>query len=306
MRLFVSYSHKQFDWVHRDLIPVLRAAGGEVLVDVDHFAAGQAVIGQMDALQATADRHVLVVTADHLTSPYCRHEMDRAIALDPSFAAGIVLPIRMDATPLPPALAGTGGLGTGPIYVDLRDGGDAEAWGLLLKSCGLALPGTDAAAWLAALNRADRHLSRSESVNLVVRNGDVDWRRWLAQLCQTRVAKLVAVDLDNPRAVPRNGLIAEILKATGRSHAKVPAPPDDLPLLGEALDGGHRSYLALTHFDRVRDRDHYGEDLFSSLRWAVMDAQRLVLLAHTRVPIADLLPPSNDMSAIDFKTVELG
>ena len=217
-----------------------------------------------------------------------------------------MLPVRLDTAPLPPELTGTAGLGTGPICVDLQNRGDAAAWALLLKTGRLALPGTDAAAWLTALDRADRHLSRGESVNLVVRDGDVDWRCWLAQLRETRFSKLVTVDLEDPRTVPRNGLIAEILKATGRSHARVPAPPDDLPLLAEALAGGGRSVVALTHFDRVRDRDHYGRDLFSSLRWAVMDAKRLVLLAHTRVPIADLLPPSHDMSAIDFKTVELG
>ena len=50
MSIFVSYSHKQSEWVHSRLIPVLRAAGGTVLVDIDHFKAGQTVIGQMDKL----------------------------------------------------------------------------------------------------------------------------------------------------------------------------------------------------------------------------------------------------------------
>ncbi len=37
MSLFVSYSHKQSEWVHSRLIPVLRAAGAEVIVDIDHL-----------------------------------------------------------------------------------------------------------------------------------------------------------------------------------------------------------------------------------------------------------------------------
>jgi TIR domain-containing protein len=75
MSLFVSYSHKQSEWVHSRLIPVLSAAGGKVLVDIDHFKAGQTVIGQMDALQSSASCHVLVIIADYVASPYCRHEM---------------------------------------------------------------------------------------------------------------------------------------------------------------------------------------------------------------------------------------
>jgi hypothetical protein len=46
--------------------------------------------------------------------------------------------------------------------------------------------------------------------------------------------------------------------------------------------------------------------LFSSLRWLVMEARQLVLLAQTSVPIANLLPPKHELSVIDFKTVELG
>jgi hypothetical protein len=40
---------------------------------------------------------------------------------------------------------------------------------------------------------------------------------------------------------------------------------------------------------------HYGNDLFSSLRWLVMDARQLVLLAQTNVPIANLLPPKHEL-----------
>ncbi|MGI9487601.1 MAG: hypothetical protein ACR2RF_17330 [Geminicoccaceae bacterium] len=57
MPIFISYAHKQGDWVHQNLPPVLRASGAEVLVDVDHFEAGMTVIGQMDKLQSKADRH---------------------------------------------------------------------------------------------------------------------------------------------------------------------------------------------------------------------------------------------------------
>ena len=60
------------------------------------------------------------------------------------------------------------------------------------------------------------------------------------------------------------------------------------------------------HFHRVAERPHYGIDLFASLRFMVMDARQLVLLVHTRQPVATLLPPDHALSKIDFKTVELG
>ena len=47
MRIFVSYSHKQGDWVWDKLIPCLRAGGAKPLADRDVFKAGRSVIGQM-------------------------------------------------------------------------------------------------------------------------------------------------------------------------------------------------------------------------------------------------------------------
>jgi len=82
-KVFISYSHKQGDWVWGRLLPCLRAGGAEVLIDIERFKVGHAVVGQMDAVQDQADRHLLIFSPDYLSSPYCRHEMDRAIALDP-------------------------------------------------------------------------------------------------------------------------------------------------------------------------------------------------------------------------------
>lgn len=162
-------------------------------------------------------------------------------------------------------------------------------------------------AWLAALDKAAEHLGRNESVNVVVQ-GDVDWRAWLEELCANRFPKLAVVDLDNPATVPRDGLISEILRTAGRNRT-VPPPPKDLPELALGFGGGARSYVALTHFDRVADRPQYGSDLFSSLRYLVMDLRQVVLLVQTRQPVETLLPLGSlghQLSRIDFKTVELG
>ena len=104
--------------------------------------------------------------------------------------------------------------------------------------------------------------------------------------------------------MPRNGLISEILRVAGRSRA-VPRQPT-IFRNWPRIDDDWRSYVALTHFHRVAERTHYGMDLFSSLRFMVMDARQLVLLVQTRQPVATLLPPGHELSKIDFKTVELG
>jgi TIR domain len=296
MKVLVSYCHRQGDWVRDALVPVLRASGADVRVDWERLRPGYALIGEMDATQDQADCHVLAISTDYLASKYCVHEMDRAIRLDPGFAKGKIIPVKLDGAPLPAKI-------TKLIYVDLRNDQADDQWRLLIKQCGDEL-GMAAPAWLAALDKTRRHLERNECVNVVVA-GDVDWRAWLDELRKSRFPKLAMVDLEHPAAVPRNGLIGEILRAAGRSRA-VLAPPDDLPELARGLEAAGRSYIALKHFHRVADRPHYGADLFSSLRYLVMDARQLVLLAQTRQPVATLLPPGHELSKIDFKTVELG
>lgn len=108
--------------------------------------------------------------------------------------------------------------------------------------------------------------------------------------------------------MPRNGLIIEVLRVTGRSSRDVLPPPDDLPKLDWAFarGRGRQSYRALKHFHRVADRDDYNVNLFSSLRYIVMDTRQLVLLVQTRQPVADFLLPEHKLSQIDFKTAALG
>jgi hypothetical protein len=189
MRVFVSYSHRQGEWVRDALVPVLRAGGAEVLVDWERLRPGYAVVGEMNGTQDTADRHVLIITADYLASKYCLHEMNRAIKLDPGFPSGKVLPVKLDDSALPKRMEPL-------LYVDLRDTGADDKWQLLIRQCGGDLR-MAAPAWVAALDQTKKHLDRNESVNVVVR-GDVDWRAWLEQLRHTRFLKLPEVDLENP------------------------------------------------------------------------------------------------------------
>jgi hypothetical protein len=130
-RVFVSYSHRQGQWVWERLAPILRAAGcAEVLIDRERFRAGRGVKGQMDATQEQADVSLLVLTPDYLASDYCRHEMDRALVADPDYQRDKVLPVeRADCD-----LSAFQRAHDPPLWVDLTNDTDPAPWALLLKS----------------------------------------------------------------------------------------------------------------------------------------------------------------------------
>jgi hypothetical protein len=298
MKVFISYSHTQADWVHDRLEPCLRAGGAEVLIDRRRFVAGPGVVGQMDAARDQAERHVLVLSEEYLKSAMCQHEMERAIALDPQFTRQLVLPVTRDDAEIPPIIKEPHAL-----RVDLRDDADAHQWQLLLDACGASL-GASAPDWLSARDEILRLLARPYSVNLVVK-GQVAWRGLIEDLRERVKPTLGYVDLQNPATVPRRGLIEAMLRALGAT-AVVPPPPDDLPELGRVLDSLGHSRLALSHFDLAPSRDDYDVNLFSALRF-IMEKRQLVLLIQSRTPLSALLPRGHPLSELEnlIRTVEL-
>jgi hypothetical protein len=130
MKVFISYSHAQGEWVLDRLVPCLKAGGAEVVIDVERFRAGGGVYRQMDDAQDQAERHVLVLSAAYLASAPCQHEMLRAIARDPKFEHHMVLPVRRDDASLPDPIKLPD-----PLYVDLRDDTQSAPWALLLREC---------------------------------------------------------------------------------------------------------------------------------------------------------------------------
>jgi hypothetical protein len=295
MKVFVSYSHAQSDWVRDRLVPCLEAGGAKVLIDWKLFTAGRTVVGQMDTTQDQAEKHLLVLSSEYLASPMCTHEMDRALALDPGFVRDIVVPVQRDDAAVPAAIKPS-------LYVDLRDDAHADQWKLLLQACGASL-GAAAPDWLTARDDIVRFLDQGRSVNFVVPSG-VRWREVIGNVRGNPSLKLAVVDLEDPAAAPRQGLIATILQELGVPRS-VPLPPNDLPELSHGLNALGRARLALQHFDIVPHRPEYNIDLFAALRYLVMDKRQLVLLIHSRQPVASLLPVASPLSRIDFATIEL-
>lgn len=299
MRIFVSYSHQQSDWVRGRLVPCLEAGGAEVLVDYKHFGAGVAVIGQMDALQDRADKHVLVLSPDYLASKACQHEMNRAIKRDPKFSQGLVLPILRLACNLPKCFTGL----AAPIWMDLQNDSIAGTWGLLLQACAANGLGATAPDWLAARDDVLKYLQRGESVNLLVKD-NANWRGLLNQLGNAGLPDLLQVDLQDPKTTSREGLLQSIADAIG-ARTQLPAKPHDLAAFAELFKSRPPVRLCLHHFDLVAHRDYYDMDLFSSLRYLTMETKQLILLVQSRTAFGALLPFGNPLSAMNIKTVEL-
>jgi len=205
MRIFVSYSHQQGQWVWDRLVPVLKAGGAEVLIDKERFQLGKALVGQMDALQAQAERHLLVFSPDYLRSQYCQHEMKKAVALDPSANQWFTVPVMREACSLPKPFPKTN-----PLYADLQDDAKADVWDKLLQACGATGLGAKATDWLAARDQIRKYLERNQSVNLVVNGDGMNWRGLLERLATDCLPDLARVDLQHPDTTSREGLLSAI------------------------------------------------------------------------------------------------
>jgi TIR domain len=298
--VFISYHHSQGDWVWDRLVPCLLAGGADIHLDRERFEIGKAVVGQMDAIQDRAEMAVLVLSSDYLNSPYCVHEMERAIRRDPKFARGIVVPIKRRRCALPANVKPSN-----PLYVDLQNDSNADKWGLLLQSCEADL-GAPAPHWLDVLHETCRFLQQGYSVNLVVRNRP-KWRELIREV-RSRIAGLAEIDLESGATASRKALVEEILRACG-APGPVPNEPNDLVVLDRALKSRDVCRLAMIHFDMVRFRPSYDVNLFALLRHLIIDSRKLVLLIQSREFFANLLPAGHTLNPFDdvpfIKTVEL-
>jgi hypothetical protein len=296
-KVFISFCHKQGDWVFNRLVPCLEAGGAEIYIDREKFKAGLGVIGQMDALQDAAEMTVLILTPDYLLSDYCRHEMARAIARDPQFN-GSIIPVKRHECEMPDEIERAE-----PLWVNLVNDREAAQWDLLLEACGVDLR-VDAPHWLARRDEALQFLQRGQSVNLVVRE-DPRWREMIEHLRAAHLPELRTVDLARGVTASRRALVEELLKACGVNQP-VPAPPEDLVVLDRALSARPSpSHVALLHSDYVAARPDYDINLYAALRSLIVDARKLVVLVQSRRPFAQLVPHNHPLSAIDLKTVEL-
>lgn len=144
-------------------------------------------------------------------------------------------------------------------------------------------------------------------MNLVVRSKRLRWRELIEDAKGRAAPDLALVDLQDPRATTREGLLAVILAALGMGAMKLPKKPQDLAVFTDrVLALGGKVRVGLTHCDLIPHRPAYDVDLFAGLRWLVMEGGRpLTLFAQSRTPFGELLPRGHPLSEIDFTAVEL-
>lgn len=297
-KIFISYSHKQFEWVHETLVPVIKACGAaEVFTDKEYFEAGKSVKGQMDAVQDKAKINIIVLSPEYLQSSNCQHEMRRAIKLDPEFKKGIVVPVVRKGCNIPPEISNYD-----PLHIDLSNAKKSDQWNLLMDACKVSLR-ADVPNWLDARNDIIKYLNRKESVSFVLK-GDPEWRYLIKSVYGNFTHKIGAVDLDSGSTASRRGLVTEILNAFG-SKVNVPDEPEDLVTFDQEISKKNNLILAFTHFDNIT-RPQYNSDLFKALRHLLSDKKKMTLFTVSHKPFTSLIPKDNDISNIPIKTVELG
>lgn len=300
-KVFISYNHKQFEWVKNRLAPCLTAGGADILVDYKEFGAGRMVIGQMDATQEKADTHVLILTTDYLHSDYCKHEMNRAIDLDPDFQKGIVIPVLRSTCEMPDRLLGQ----KEPIYVDLKNDTDKAQWDRLMKSCEANL-GLAASDWLKVRDEICRYIEPGISVNIVT-YGKAKWRELLDHIRKEYFYDFGIIDVEDPKVTTRKALVEEILAQCGTHTIISKKTGEDLVTLGRVISEKTSPLrLIMKHFHEVMHRKYYDVELFSALRYLIMESRKLVLLIQSRMPFAEILPHDHPLSSVtNLKVVEL-
>lgn len=313
-KVFVSYCHAQRDWVWGRLVPVLKAAGAEVQIDVERFKAGISCYRQMDAEQDHADRQVLCFSDDYLKSAACDHEWRRAVQSDPIFTTGKLVPLVL--TPgmtLPQEVKSPN-----PLYVDMRNDRDPAKWKLLLSSLGLSWPAC-AVNWLEAAETIHRKLSNNECVNLLVPRSASNGNRvvidsQLQHLQQVTLPNellpsMKVIDLHAGECATLRGLLSLILREAGCCQAlpktKREAVVEFSRLMGQLtapLLLCLRSVDVIANAERQKE---YGTNFFAALFDLTHAKQKLVLLAISHAPYLTLLPPDAQVSAINFTNFDL-
>ncbi len=314
-KIFVSYSHKQSGWVWGRLVPVLKAAGAEVLIDVERFKAGVACFQQMDNEQDAADLQILCFSDDYLKSKPCDREWRRAVKTDPTFSTGKLVPVVLTAGMKLPKEIRT----PNPIHVDMRNDRDPATWELLLRSLSLTW-NCCPVSWLDGVEETVRKLQNGECVNLLVPKIAMNGHRQPvdALLAHLRDAKLPRellpqlklVDLNAGECASLPGLLGQILEQAGIRKKLSETKPAALVEFARQMRSLHSPLLLiLRSCDLVGNSERqaeYGADFFAALFDLTQPVRRrLSLLVVSHRQYASLLPAGAELSAINFTTVEL-
>ena len=103
--VFISYSHKDGDWVRNVLLPRLETAGLRVCVDFRDFEIGVPSIVNMERAVEQCRRTLLVLTPQWVASEWTAFESLMAQTADPSGLRRRMIPLLREPCTPPPRIA---------------------------------------------------------------------------------------------------------------------------------------------------------------------------------------------------------
>lgn len=98
---FVSYSHRDKEWVHCWLLPRLDGAGLRTCIDFRDFEPGAPSLTEMERAVLQSRKTLLVLTPDYLASEWAEFESILASTLDPAARRRRVIPLLLRPCELP-------------------------------------------------------------------------------------------------------------------------------------------------------------------------------------------------------------
>ena len=102
--VFVSYSHKDKDWVRNWLLPRLERAGVSYCIDDDHFDIGVAALDNIEQAAKSSRKTLLVISANWVESEYTNFEGLLLQTKDPRGRKRTFLLLKLDDCELPDRL----------------------------------------------------------------------------------------------------------------------------------------------------------------------------------------------------------
>ena len=128
--VFLSYSHRDTQWVRQDLLPKLEQHHLAVLVDFRDFEAGAPTVHEIERAIRQSRKTLLVLSDNYLRSEWATFERYLLQTDDPANTNRKLIPLRRDTCALPPSIGFL-------TYVDLGNPEYVDAeWQKLLRALG--------------------------------------------------------------------------------------------------------------------------------------------------------------------------
>jgi len=99
--VFISYGHRNHDWVWNELIPVLRTAGINYCIDKEHFEPGRKSVSEMARCVKESRKTLCILSEDYITSDWCDFEAVMAKSLDPGAKHARIIPVILEPCETP-------------------------------------------------------------------------------------------------------------------------------------------------------------------------------------------------------------